>query len=304
MVKSELKNASKISLSKGDRIFYILVDTIVILVSILVLYPIIFVISSSFSSTTAVSSGKVILFPVDFSLEGYKAVFSTNDVLIGYRNTIFYTAAGTFLSVFLTLFTAYPLARKGLVGGKPIMLLFTFTMIFSGGMIPTYLLVSGLGMLNTPWSLIIPGALQVYNVIITKTFIQSSIPNDLLEAAKIDGCNDYRFFTSIMLPLSKPVIAVISLYYAVGYWNSYFNAFLYITDPNLYPLQLVLRNILLANQFDSAMMVDPELAAVKQGLSDLLKYALIVVSTVPVLIIYPFVQKYFVKGVMIGSIKG
>jgi multiple sugar transport system permease protein/putative aldouronate transport system permease protein len=276
----------------------------VILILIVLLWPLIFIVSSSFSSKEAVTAGRVFLWPVDFSLEGYQAIFKTGEVLIGYRNTILYTFFGTILNVFLTMIAAYPLSRKDLPYRKGLLFVFTFTMIFSGGMVPTYILVSKLGLLNTPLAMIFPGALSVYNMVIARSFIENSIPNEVLEAAFIDGCDDFRYFRTILLPLSGSVIAVITLYYAVAHWNSYFNAFLYITDSKLYPLQLVLRNILLANQVDTAMVTDFDTMTSKQGLSDLMKYSLIVVSSLPVLIMYPFVQKHFVKGVMIGSVKG
>lgn len=290
--------------SVEDKIFYAAVNVFMVIILIIVLWPLIFIVSSSFSSKEAVMAGRVFLWPVDFSLEGYKAVFKTNEVLIGYRNTILYTFFGTILNVAMTLAAAYPLSRRDLPWRRPIMFVFTFTMIFSGGMIPTYIIVSELGLLNTPLALIIPTAMSVYNLIITRTFIENSIPKELLEAATIDGCDDKGYFFKILLPLSAPVIAVITLYYAVAHWNSYFTAFLYITDSDLYPLQLVLRNILIANQIDSAMVTDFETMTSKQGLADLLKYSLIVVSSLPVLIMYPFVQKHFVKGVMIGAVKG
>jgi len=299
-----LKKKRTIVDTKGDAVFYTVVNILIIVILIIILWPLIFIVSSSFSSKEAVLAGRVILWPVDFSLEGYEAVFKTNDVLIGYRNTILYTLFGTALNVALTLAAAYPLSRKDLPGQKFFMFLFTFTMIFNGGMIPTYIVVSKLGILNTPLAMILPGALSVYNMIITRTFLQNSIPKDLYEAASIDGCTDSTYFWKVILPLSSPVIAVITLYYAVGHWNSFFNAFLYITKSELYPLQLVLRNILIANQMDSAMIIDLDTMTSKQGLADLLKYSLIVVSSLPVLMMYPFVQKHFVKGVMIGSIKG
>lgn len=288
----------------GDTVFYAVTNIVILLVLAVVLYPVIFILSASFSSPEAVSSGKVLLWPVELSLEGYKAVFQTNAVMTGYRNSIFYTVAGTLINVAVTMIAAYPLSRKDLPGRNAIMFFFTFTMIFSGGMIPAYILVKNLGMLNSVWALLIPGALSVYNMIIARTFIQNNVPGELLMAAKIDGCSDARYFFSILLPLSKAVIAVITLYYAIGHWNSYFSAFLYITNEKLYPLQLVLRDILVANTIDPNMIIDPELAQIKQGLSDLLKYSLMVVSVLPVMLIYPMVQKHFVKGVMIGSIKG
>ncbi len=298
------KTKKKINISKDDRVFYITIDVILTLMLIIILWPLIFILSSSLSSKEAVMAGRVFLFPVDFSLEGYKAIFKTGEVLVGYRNTILYTLVGTTLNVLITLIAAYPLSRKDLPYRRPLSFIFTFTMFFSGGMVPTYILVSNLGLLNTPLAMIFPGALSVYNMIICRSFIENSIPHEIYEAASIDGCSDFGYFTKILIPLSGPVIAVITLYYAVAHWNSYFNAFLYLTNDKLYPLQLVLRNILLANQMDAAMVTDMEQMESKQGLADLIKYALIVVSSLPVLIIYPFIQKYFVKGVMIGSVKG
>lgn len=294
----------KINIAKDDKVFYVTIDVVLTLMLVVILWPLIFIVSSSLSSKEAVMAGRVFLLPVDFSLEGYKAIFKTGEVLVGYRNTILYTLVGTTLNVILTLIAAYPLSRRDLPYRRPISFIFTFTMFFSGGMVPTYMLVSNLGLLNTPYAMILPGALSVYNMIICRSFIENSIPHEIYEAASIDGCSDFGYFTKILIPLSGPVIAVITLYYAVAHWNSYFNAFLYLTDDKLYPLQLVLRNILLANQMDAAMVTDMEQMESKQGLADLIKYALIVVSSLPVLIIYPFIQKYFVKGVMIGSVKG
>ena len=298
------KTVKRIKMSSEDRIFYGFVYTFLILILIIIGYPLIFMLSASFSSAEAVSAGRVFLWPVDISLMGYTAIFETGDVLLGYRNSLFYAVFGTLINLFITLIAAYPLSRRDLPGKGPLMFLFTFTMIFSGGMIPSYLLVNELGLMNTIWALLLPGALSVMNMIITRTFFQNSIPHELLEAAQIDGCNDFRFFLQIALPLSKAVIAVITLYYAIAHWNSYFSAFLYITKKELYPLQIFLRNILIANTFDPAMLLDQDTMEAKQGLANLMKYSLIVVATVPVLIVYPFVQKHFVKGVMIGSIKG
>lgn len=288
----------------GDKVFYGVTYTGLVIILLLVLYPLIYIVSSSFSSPAAVASGKVWLLPVDLSLAGYEAVFKYKDVFIGYRNTLFYTVAGTAINIGMTLIAAYPLARKNLPGRGFFTFLFTFTMLFSGGMIPTYLLIKELNFINTPWAMLIPGAINITNLIITRTFIQTSIPDELLEAAQIDGCSDFRYFFMIVLPLSKANIAVITLYYAVAHWNAYFNAFLYLTNKSLFPLQLFLREILLLNRTDGATVMDPETLAAMQGLTDLLKYSLIVVATVPILCLYPFVQRYFVKGVMIGSLKG
>lgn len=204
----------------------------------------------------------------------------------------------------MTLLAAYPLSRKDLDGRNILMFLFVFTTMFSGGLIPTYLLIKDIGILNTPWAMLLPGAINMWNMIVTRTYFQTSIPNEILEAAKIDGCSDYRFLWKIVLPLSRPIIAVIALFYAVSHWNQFFNALIYLKKQNLYPLQVVLRDILVQNDVDVSMLADTEDAAKREGLRELLKYALIVVSSVPMMAIYPFVQKHFVKGVMIGSLKG
>lgn len=290
--------------SWNDKVFYITVTVILSFFFLIVLYPCIYVISASFSSGTAVQSGKVVLFPVDFSLEGYKTVFNTSTVWTGFRNSLFYTLVGTSINIAMTLTAAYCLSRHDLPGRNFIMLVFTFTMFFNGGMITSYMLVQKLGLLNTVWSLLLPGAIGVYNLIIAKTFIQNSIPGELLEAAKIDGCSDIMYFFKVVIPLSKAIIAVLVLFYGVGHWNAYFNAMIYLHDKALYPLTLFLREILMADQIDPSTVTDPELQAQLAQAAGVIKYALIVVSMVPVLVIYPFIQKYFVKGVMIGSVKG
>ena len=298
---SKVKKAKQ---TVSDRLFEVILVLILCIIGIAIAYPLVYVLSSSFSSPSAVMSGKVWLLPVDFSLDGYRAIFKNNQVLIGYRNSLFYMVVGTFINVVMTLLAAYPLSRTDLPGQGPIMLIFTFTMIFSGGMIPTYLVIKDLHMLNTVWSMMIPGAISVNNMIITRTFIRNSIPQEMLEAAKIDGCNDIQYFFSMVLRLSGSVIAVITLYYAIAHWNAYFNAFMYLSDQKLYPLQLFLRDILISNKVDASMVMVDDAQAAKEGLSELLKYSLIVVAILPVMIIYPFVQKHFVKGVMIGSVKG
>lgn len=296
--------SAKISESNGDKIFNIVNYTILSIFFLVVLYPLVYIVSASFSSTEAVISGKVWLWPVEPGLQGYKAVFEYKAIWSGFRNSLFYAVVGTALNVALTVIAAYPLARKDFVGRNIIMFLFVFTIMFSGGLIPTYLLVRNLGFLDTVWAMIFPTALSVFNVIITRTYFQTNIPQEMLEAAQVDGCNDFTFLRKIVIPLSGPIVAVITLFYAVNHWNSYFNALLYLKDRELFPLQLVLRSILIQNQIDPSMVINEEDLIARQGLADLLKYSLIVVATVPVLIIYPFVQKHFVKGVMIGSIKG
>lgn len=289
--------------ASSDRLFYGIVRVFLAFLGLAVLYPLVYVVSCSFSSAESVMSGDVVLFPTDFSLEGYKTVFKTNKVLVGFRNSAFYTVVGTMINLVMTTLAAYPLSRNDMPGRSVIMMLFTFTMIFSGGMIPNYLLVKDLGMMNSVWAMLLPGAIAVYNMIIMRTFFQNSIPGELLEAAQIDGCSDRQYLFRVVLPLSKSIFAVITLYYAVAHWNAYFNAFMYLMDENLYPLQIFLRDILIASKVDASMMID-EAMAENVGLEYVLKYALIVVATVPMLIIYPFVQKHFVKGVMIGAVKG
>lgn len=290
--------------SACDKAFLVVVILVLTLFFITVLYPCIFVVSASFSSGTAVQSGRVVLFPVDPTLEGYKTVLNTPTVWVGYRNSIFYAVVGTLINLALTMTAAYCLSRKDLPGCNFIMLAFTFTMFFSGGIIPMYIQVRNLKLLNTMWSLILPGAISVYNLIVARTFIVSSIPGELLEASQIDGCSDVRYYLSIVLPLSGAIIAVEALFYAVGHWNAYFNAMIYLSKRSLYPLTLYLREILMASNIDPSTVTDPELQARLIDMVGIIKYALIVVAVVPVLLFYPFVQKYFVKGVMIGSVKG
>lgn len=294
----------KLQQSAPDRVFYTTVNTLLFVLLVIVGVPLIFVLAASFSSADAVVAGKVWLWPVNFNFNGYKAVFSHGMIVGAYRNSLFYLTAGTCINVALTMMAAYPLTRKDLPGGKALMMLFTLTMIFNGGLIPTYILVSKLKMVNTIWAMLIPTAISAYNMIVARTFIKTNIPRELLEASKIDGCSDIKYFLLIVIPLSKAVIAVITLYYAIAHWNSYFNALIYLKNQNLYPLQIVLKDILISNQISAEMVFDDEIAQAKAQLSELLKYSLIVVSVIPVLMIYPFVQKHFVKGVMLGSVKG
>lgn len=291
-------------MSQSDKIFTVIVFIILTFFFIAVLYPCVFVVSASFSSGTAVQTGRVVLWPVDISFEGYKTVFNTPTIWTGYRNSITYTLVGTLINLFMTLIAAYALSRHDLPGRNGIMLLFTFTMFFNGGLIPMYMQVQNLHLLNSPLSLMLPTAISVYNMIVARTFIVNSIPRELLEASQIDGCSDLRYFISIVLPLSKAIIAVLTLFYAVGHWNAYFNAMIYLHDKAKYPLTLFLREILMSTNIDPSTVSDPELQARLADLAAVIKYALIMVSVVPVLVLYPFVQKYFVTGVMIGSVKG
>lgn len=286
-----------------DRILYTIVYLILGLFTLIVLLPLIHILASSFSSGVAVSTGRVLLWPVDFSLVGYQTVFGHRLILSAYRNTIFYTVAGTLINLAVTLTCAYPLSRKDMPFRRGFMMVFLITMFFSGGLIPTYMLMADINFIDTVWAMLIPGALSVYNMILVRTYFSNSIPNELLEASQIDGCSDTRYFFTIMLPLAKPIVAVVTLYYAVAHWNAYFNGMMYLNNQQLYPLQLVLRQILIANQID-LQDLDIESMIARQGLADLLKYSLIVVSTAPIMCVYPFIQRYFIKGMMIGSVKG
>lgn len=295
---------SKINETKKDKIFNIINLIVLWIVLIAVAYPLIYVVSASFSNPRAVTSGKVWLWPVDFTLRGYEVVFQHPDIVRGFFNALYITILGTFIQVIITIMAAYPLSRKTLYGKGIITLFFTFTMFFGGGLIPTFILINNLGLYNTYWALILPGAVGVYNVIVARTFFQTTIPEDLFEASQLDGCSDFKFLLSVVLPLSKPIIAVLVMFYAVGHWNSYFGPMIYLSDKELYPLQIVLRNILVQNQFDSQMMMDITSMEQQKGLAELIKYSVIVISSLPMLILYPFIQKHFVKGVMVGAIKG
>lgn len=288
-----------------DRIlclcFYIVISAFMLMC----FYPVYFVIIASFSSSAAVNSGRMLLWPVEFQIEGYKFVLRDSRIVLGYINTLIYTVCGTLLGLFCSLTAGYSLSRKDLPGSRVIMLLMVFTMYFSGGMIPTYLIIKNLGLINTRAVLIILGSVSVYNIILIRTFFKSTLPDELFEAATIDGCGNVRFFLEFALPLSKAIIAVITLYLAVGYWNSYYNALVYTTQNKLKPLQLYLREMLMqsSNNIDAAT-TDAELAAQRMLMLQNIKYGVIVVATVPVMCVYPFLQKYFTQGVMIGSLKG
>ena len=289
--------------TRFDRIFDGVIYTILGLLTASYLYILIFTVSASFSDPNAVYSGRVILWPVDFTLQGYERVFQEKMLWIGYRNSLIYMVVGTQISTMLTITGAYALSRKDLPGRNVITGLLVFTMFFSGGIIPLYLIVRSLKLLDSMWALILPGAISMSNLIIARTFFANNIPTGLLDAARIDGCNNIRFFFRIALPLSKPIIAVIALYYAIGLWNDYFNAMIYIKTRTNYPLQLFLREILISSQTSSAMTGDVLEQELLAQLQEIIKYTLIVVGSVPLLVIYPFLQKYFVQGVMIGSLK-
>lgn len=289
---------------KSDRIFNILNTAFLIFCFLAVLYPLLFILSCSFSNAQKVVQNKVWLWPVSPDVEAYKAVFRNKDILTGYRNSLLYVVLGTAISVTLTIFLAFPLSRKEFYGRKAITTFILITMLFSGGMIPLYIVVNRLKLYNTIWAMVLPNAITVWNVLITRTFLQENISDELYDAAQIDGCSDVSFLFRIVFPLSGAIIAVLALFYAVSQWNKYMDALLYLQEKRLYPLQIVLRNILIINSNTPSMMADVEAAAKYQGLSQTVRYAVIVVASLPLLIAYPFVQRFFVKGVMIGSIKG
>lgn len=291
-------------LTTSDKIYYVINYVILALLLIIIAYPLYFVIIASVSNPSAVALGKVWFLPEDISFEGYAHIFKDSDIWIGYRNTVFYTAFGTIINLAVTLPAGYALSRKELWNRNKIMGIFSFTMFFSGGMIPTYLIIKKLNILDTLWAMILPNALNVYNMILARTFFASSIPDELRDAAQIDGCDDFKYFFFHVIPLSSALIAVMTLYYAVGHWNAFFNALIYLTSRSKYPLQLILREILIGNSMLTETVTDSAVInnAIERG--EMMKYGAIIVSTLPVMIFYPFIQKYFNKGVMLGAVKG
>jgi putative aldouronate transport system permease protein len=286
----------------GDNMFDITVVVICVAFLLIIAYPLWFIIIASFSDPMEVNAGKVWLLPSRVTLLGYQRVFADTRLWLGYRNTIVYTILDTAISLLFTLPAAYALSRKDLAGRNYIMMFFIFTMFFSGGLIPTYLTIRSFGLLNTVWVLVIPFSVSVYNLIVARTFFASNIPQELLEASKMDGCGNVRFFAQVALPLSKAIVAVIALYCAVGQWNQFFHSLIYVRNQNLMPLQMVLRDILLQNRFWEDHISDAGNEA--QLIGEVIKYSIIIVSTAPIMCAYPFIQKYFTKGVMIGAGKG
>jgi len=295
----------KIRLSFSDKVFYFIDYIFLGYCAIIVLIPLLHVIAQSFSHRTAVLSGTVFIWPRNPTLETYATILRNKFIVTGYLNTIFYMGAGTCINLFMTILCAYPLSRKEFAGRNIFMMFFVFTMLFSGGMIPTYLVVRDLGLINTRWAMLLPGAMAVWNVILARTFFQTSIPKELYESAELDGAGDTTVLLKIVLPLSSSIIAVLTLFYAIGHWNSYFDALLYLRSTSLYNIQTILRIAIanisqLLNQTGGNMIAQQEAIAWAEAS----KYVIIVISMVPVLIIYPFVQKHFIKGIMIGAIKG
>lgn len=304
-----MQSANRIKLTGSDKAFNVFVYLFLTVVLIIVAYPLIYIVSASISDPFAVNSGQMLLFPKGITFEGYQTIFENSALWRGYLNTIFYTALGTAINLFVTIPAGYALSRPDFAGKNLFTKLMMVTMFVSGGLIPTYILVTSMGLGNTVWALVLPNAASVYNIIVTRTFFQSSIPREIEEAAIMDGASDFRRFFSIILPLSKPIIAVMALFYGVGHWNQYFNALIYISDRDKYPLQMILREILVLQDMSSnpTMQMTGEMAEFlysQQQLGQVIKYGVMIVSTLPLILIYPFLQKYFVKGVMIGSLKG
>lgn len=301
-----VKKKAKTNYSISDILFYIVVYGILIFALVAVAYPLIYVVSASFSSPAAVSSGRVVLWPVQPTLLAYETVINYKNIWIGYQNSIFYMVVGTVFALVFNTMAAFPLSRKEFIGRRFFTLVLAVTMYVSGGLVPTYLLISSLHLLDTIWVMIIPTATSVWHIIMIRTYFTNSVPEELYEAGQLDGCSDIGFMLRILVPLSGPIIAVIALYTAVSIWNAYFNAMIYLTKQELYPLQLFLRNILTIGDSINLEEADENIEELQNliGLSNLMRYAVIVVASVPVMLIYPFVQRFFVKGVVVGSVKG
>jgi len=287
----------------GKVIYNLLAFGFAAVVLLIILYPLYFIVIASFSDPSLVSTGKVYLYPVGFTMDGYNALFANESIWTGYRNTILYVIVGTFIHLAVNIPAAYALSRKDMVFVKPLTIFFLITMFFSGGLIPTFLTVQQFGLYDTFWVMVLPFTVSVYVLIVARTFFENSIPGELWEAAEMEGCGNLRFFFTIILPLSKAILAVTGLWHAVYAWNSYFNALIYLRSNSLYPLQLILRNILVINTMQAALGTG-EAAMIAMRTADLVRYGAIIVSTVPIMCIYPFVQKYFNQGALIGAVKG
>ena len=300
-----------IALTRQDRILNGVLYVLLSLILAAVAYPLFFVAIASISDPVLVNTGKVWIIPRGLTLDGYGRIMQHEALLRGYRNSLAYASLGTLLNLSLTLTASYALSRRDLPGRNGIMLYLTFTMFFSGGLIPTFLLIRDLGLYNSFWIMILPAggsalhlAVSVFNIIIARTFFMNTIPQELLDAAVMDGCSDLRFFRSVVLPLSGAIVAVLMVFYAVGHWNGFFHGLIYLRERERFPLQLILRDILIQNTFTEEMEVDDENALAAMMLAESIKYGMIIVASVPVLLLYPFVQKHYVRGVMIGAIKG
>ncbi|MCI9360425.1 MAG: carbohydrate ABC transporter permease [Hungatella sp.] len=292
------------SKNRSDMLFDIFNYLLLGIITLFVLYPLYFIIIASFSDPDYINTGQVVLFPKGFNTLGYQKIFEDTKIWRAYGNTIFYTLVGTVINIVLTMMFAYPLSRKNFCCRKFFTFFMMFTMYFQGGLMPTYILMQNIKLYDTPWVMVLLPAINVFNVIIAKTNIQNNIPEELYEAASIDGCSHFQFFCKIIMPLSKSIVAVLVLYYGVAHWNEFMNGLVYLRDEGLYPLQLVLRGILVQNQASADMMADIDSMMEQQKAAELIKYGLILVSALPVLVLYPFLQKYFAKGVMVGAVKG
>lgn len=303
-----MRQENRMGRSRGDRVFDAVIFVLLTLIMLVVAYPLYFVIISSFSDPEAVASGSVTLYPIGFTLEGYAKVLEEENVVRGFMNSLYYTVLGVSINLAVTLPTSYALSRKDFFARKAITTFYLVTMFIGGGLIPTYLIIQQTKLIDTVWALVIPGALGVYNMIVARTFFNTNIPEELFEAARLDGCGNTRFFFYVVLPLSSAIIAILTLYYGIGHWNSYFSALMYITTRAKWPLQLELRSILLQNQWvQTTNVLSAEQLAERdrlQALMEMMKYSLIIISTIPMMVLYPFIQKHFVKGVMIGAVKG
>lgn len=292
----------------SDKQFDVVNAVFVFLITAIILYPLIYVVAASISDPVAVNSGRVWLWPVDITFEGFRRVFSNDAIWLGYRNTIFYTVVGTVLHLLVLIPAAYALSRKEVIGRKYITWFIVFTMLFSGGMIPRYLVVDSLGMVNTVWAMLIPNIIGAWSILVARSYFETNIPDSLIESAQIDGASEFTVLLQIVLPLSMPIIAVMALFYGVGMWNQYFNALIYISNERLFPLQLILRQILVLNEMSTDMMQGGAIGSASSfaeqiNNASLIKYAVMIVSSLPLLMIYPLMQKYFVRGLMIGAVK-
>ena len=289
--------------SIADMVFDLIKIIVLGFACIVIIYPLYYVLVASFTEPQIVNSGKLLLYPEELFLGGYQRILQYKPVWTGYWNTIRYTVVGTAISLFATVPCAYALSRKDLFMRRQLMFLFTFTMFFTGGMIPLYLVIRNLNLYNTIGAMTLPSAVSVWNLIVCRSFFESTLPDELLEAARIDGCTDYNFFFGIVLPLSSTIIAVMILFYATTLWNSFMNAHIFLSDGSKMPLSVVLRNLIMVNQARN-LTADAKQIVMRQKMAEQLKYGIIVVAALPLLVSYPFLQKYFTKGVMVGSIKG
>jgi len=302
MSKDKVKK-TKMKMSRADKVFTTLVIVLMLLVCLVIVYPLYYVVLASITDPVIVNSGKVLLYPENLYLNGYQTTLKYTPLWTAYGNTILYTVVGTIVSLVATIPAGYSLSRSDLPGRRGLIFVFTFTMFFGGGIIPLYLTIRNLGIYNSIWAMVLPVAVSAYNLIVCRSFFESSVPGELLEAAKVDGCSDFKFFFQIAIPISSTIIAVMALFYATAMWNQFFNALMFLQDDNKMPLQVVLRNLVLMNQANQMGASGDEMVT-KQKLAEQLKYCIVVVAAAPLLVVYPFIQQYFAKGVTIGAVKG